>query len=77
MIKIINTAIPILNIAGLLISNPNKIATKARMNNKAFNIIVLVKSNSGFIKVNIVDNIINIEKKKIPMSGRHYHIQPT
>ena len=62
MINIINIAIPILNIAGLFISNPYKIVTKDRMNNKAFNIIVLVKSNSGIIIVNKADNIIIKEK---------------
>ena len=61
MINNINIAIPILNIAGLFISNPNKTVAKARMNSKALNIIVFAKSNSGLIKINRADNIINTE----------------
>lgn len=61
--KINNTeiTIPILNIAGLFISNPNKIVTMAITSNKALNIIVLAKINSGLIKINRVDNTINTE----------------
>src|SRR4030066_2281914 len=62
MINDINIAMPILNIAGLIISNPNRIVAKARMNSKAFKIIVFAKSNSGLININIADRIINIEK---------------
>ena len=61
--KINNTVItmPILNIAGLFISNPNKIVIIAITNSKALNMIVLARINSGLIKINRADKIINIE----------------
>ncbi len=59
MINNINIAIPILNIAGLFISNPNKIVTKATRNTKALNMIVLANISSGLIKINTADDIIN------------------
>jgi hypothetical protein len=61
--KINNTVIimPILNIAGLFISNPNKIVIIAITNNKALKTIVLAKTNSGLIRKNRVDKIIKIE----------------
>jgi hypothetical protein len=59
MINNINIAIPILNIAGLFISNPNKIVTKATMNTRALNMIVLANISSGLININTADNIIN------------------